>query len=68
MKRYLIYGIVGFVLLGVYMFIADGNKFGWDKVDMGLLAARGIGAGFGGLVIGLGVAWVAGRAKPKNRP
>jgi hypothetical protein len=35
------------------MFIADGNKFGWDKVDMGLLAARGIGAGFGGLVIGL---------------
>lgn len=66
LRRYACFGAAGFVLMGIYVFVTDGQKFGWANVDMALLLARGIGAGTFGLLTGLLIAWFTGRSISKR--
>jgi hypothetical protein len=64
--RYFLFGILGFLLMGGYVFVTDGQKFGWNNVDVTLLLARGVGGGVAGLLLGLGIAWLARRSPAKD--
>ncbi len=64
--RFFLFGILGFLLVGVYAFVTDGQKFGWNNVDMTLLLARSAGGGTVGLLVGLVIAWFTRRSSTKN--
>jgi hypothetical protein len=63
-RAYIIYPAIGFILAGAYIFVTDGNKFGWDNVDLTLLTARGAGGGLFGAIVGFIIAWFSRRKNP----
>jgi len=63
-RAYVVYPVIGFILVGAYVFVTDGNKFGWSNVDLTLLAARGAGGGTFGAIVGFVIAWFSWRKRP----